>query len=182
MTLSIDALIDKLLGVEGGYSNNPADRGGPTNWGITEQVARAYGYAGDMRILPKATAAAIYRQRYWTRPGFDKVADRYPAVGAELFDTGVNMGPKTAAEFFQRALNALNRGAHDYGDMKVDGDLGPVTLLALDGFKRVRGAQGEKVLLAALNALQGERYLRLAEQSPSQETFLYGWLANRVAG
>ena len=41
-------------------------------------------------------------------------------------------------------------------------------------------ASGETVLLRALEALQGERYLRLAERRPANEAFLYGWLANRI--
>ena len=56
-----------------------------------------------------------------------------------------------------------------------------MTLAALDSFLEVRGAShGETVLLRALEALQGERYLRLAEKRPGNEAFLYGWLANRV--
>jgi hypothetical protein len=49
----------------------------------------------------------------------------------------------------------------------------------LKGFIARRGPGGEKVLLKAVEALQGERYLRLAEQRPANEAFLYGWLANR---
>jgi lysozyme family protein len=41
-------LIDALIDREGGYVNHPADRGGPTRYGITEAVARAHGYAGAM--------------------------------------------------------------------------------------------------------------------------------------
>ena len=178
--MSIDAMIDRLIGVEGGYSDNPNDAGGPTNFGVTQQVARAYGYQSDMRLLPRSTAAAIYRQRYWERPGFDKVADRYPRLAEEMFDTGVNMGPTVAAGFLQRALNGLNRQARDYPDLTVDGDLGPVTLADLDGYKRVRGADGERVLLIALNVLQGARYFDITEARPANESFLYGWLANRV--
>ena len=48
------------------------------------------------------------------RPGFDRVDPLAPGVAAELFDTGVNMGPAVAVAFVQRALNALNRGARDY--------------------------------------------------------------------
>ena len=55
------------------------------------------------------------------------------------------------------------------------------TLGALDAFLEVRGkAGGETVLLRAIEALQGERYLRLAERRPANEAFLYGWLANRI--
>lgn len=178
--MGIDQLLAGLLAVEGGYSNNPKDRGGPTNYGITEQEARAYGYLGDMRLMPKATALSIYKQRYWLRPGLDKIADRYPRVAAELFDTGVNMGVKRAGEFMQISLNALNREHADYPDIGVDGDMGPLTRLALDGYKAKRGAAGEAVLLKALDCLQGEKYIAITIANPSQETFLYGWLANRV--
>ena len=101
-------------------------------------------------------------------------------IAAELFDTGVNMGTGIAAGFLQRALNALNRAARDYPDIAVDREIGPRTLSALDGFLKARGKGGETVLLRAMEALQGERYIALAERRPSQEAFLYGWLANRV--
>jgi hypothetical protein len=55
------------------------------------------------------------------------------------------------------------------------------TLAALDAFLKLRGRRsGETVLLRALEALQGERYLGLAERRPANEAFLYGWLANRI--
>ena len=178
--MDVDELIDDVIGREGGYSNHPADRGGPTRWGITEAVARAHGFAGDMRALPREEAAAIYRRIYWLRPGFDRVAEIAPRIAAELFDTGVNMGPEVAAGFVQRALNALNRGASDYPDIAVDRRIGETTLAALRGFIARRGGSGEEVLLKAIEAHQGERYLRLAEQRPANEAFLYGWLANRL--
>lgn len=175
-----DALIDAVIDREGGYVNHPADRGGATCWGITEAVARAQGYAGAMRELPRDTAVSIYRRLYWQRPAFDQVARRAPMIAAELFDTGINMGAGTATGFLQRALNALNRAARDYPDIAIDREVGPRTLSALDAFLRVRGAGGETVLLRAMEALQGERYIALAERRPSQEAFLYGWLANRI--
>jgi lysozyme family protein len=179
--LDLDRLIDALIDREGGYVDHPADRGGPTCFGITEAVARAHGYAGAMRQLPREEAAAIYRRLYWTRPRFDQVSSRSPRIAAELFDTGVNMGPAVAATFLQRALTALNRNGRDYPDLVPDGRIGPATLAALDSFLAVRGgSSGQTVLLRALEALQGERYLRLAERRPANEAFLYGWLANRI--
>ena len=79
------------------------------------------------------------------------------------------------------ALNALNRNARDYPDVAADGRVGPQTLAALAGFLKARGAAGERVLLKALDALQGERYVALAEARPANEAYLYGWLAGRVA-
>ena len=177
----IDDLINGVIDREGGYVHHPADRGGATRWGITEAVARANGYAGDMRHFAREAAAVIYRRIYWQRPRIDDVAQRAPSIAAELFDTGVNMGPAVAVAFLQRALNALNRGARDYPDILLDGRIGPQTLGALDGFLATRGAAGETVLLKALEALQGERYVSLAERRPATEAFLYGWLANRRA-
>jgi lysozyme family protein len=179
--MDVDELIDELIEREGEFVSHPADRGGPTRYGITEAVARAHGYAGAMTQLPRDEAAAIYRRLYWLRPRFDQVAERAPRVAAELFDTGANMGPAVAATFLQRALTALNRGGKDFPDLVPDGRIGPATMAALDAFLKARGALGgETVMLRALEALQGERYLRLAEKRPANEAFLYGWLANRI--
>ena len=66
--VDVDQLIDGLIEREGGYVSNPADKGGPTCFGITEAVARANGYSGAMRQLPREGAAAIYKRLYWVRP------------------------------------------------------------------------------------------------------------------
>jgi lysozyme family protein len=179
--IDVDGLIEALVEREGGYVNNPADKGGPTCFGITEAVARANGYRGSMRQLPREEAVGIYKRLYWLRPRLDEVAKRSPQLAAELFDTGANMGPAVAVNFLQRALTALNRNGTDYADLVPDGRVGPQTLAALDAFLALRGiSSGETVLLRALEALQGERYLRLAERRPANEAFLYGWLANRI--
>lgn len=177
---NVDELIEEVIEREGGYVSHPADRGGATNWGVTEAVARRQGYTGEMRALPKSDAVAIYKRLYWLSPRFDAVAERAPALAAELFDTGINMGTGTATAFLQRALNALNREGKDYPDVKVDRQVGPATLAALDGFLRNRGKAAESVLLKAVEALQGAHYLNIAEARPSQEAFVYGWLANRI--
>lgn len=178
--MSLANLIDAILDREGGYVDHPADRGGPTCWGITQAVARAHGYTGDMRCLPISFAREVYRKRYWTEPGFDRVSVECEALAAELADTGVNMGPATAVTFLQRALNVLNRQARLYPDLVVDGRLGAVTLGALTRYIVHRGAEGKRVLLAAVNALQAVRYMEIAEAAPSQEAFVYGWLRERV--
>ena len=177
---NVDDLIEELIDREGGYVDHPADRGGPTCWGITQAVARRQGYMDDLRHLPQSDAAAIYKRLYWVAPGFDKVAITAARLAEELFDTGVNMGTGTATGFLQRALNALNRNGRDYGDLPVDRRVGPATLSALAAFFSIRGVSGETILLKAVEALQGAHYVRLAESRPSQEAFLYGWLANRI--
>ena len=176
----IDMMIDKVIKIEGDYSDHPADRGGPTRWGVTQAVARAHGYAGDMRHFPRDEAVSIYRRKYWLRPGFDRIAVHAPDIAAELFDTGINMGTATASGFLQRALNALNRNGRDYENISVDRIIGGNTLSALEAFVRKRGARGEAVLLKAIEALRGCRYIELAEKRPANQAFLYGWIANRI--
>jgi lysozyme family protein len=181
MTKMATQLVDEVIAREGGYSNHPADRGGPTNFGITEQVARAYGYKGDMRTLPRATAVDIYLKRYWSGPGFDKVATRDGALAAEMFDAGVNMGPARAGGFLQRALNLLNNEARSYPDIVVDGGIGPMTLASLDGYLKQRNTgEGRAVLLWLVRCFRTGRYAEIAEANKSQEVFLYGWVARQV--
>jgi lysozyme family protein len=178
--MDIDDLIEGVIAREGGFSDHPSDRGGQTNMGITAAVARANGYFGDMRALPRSLAETIYRRLYWEQPGYNFVATINWIIAAELFDTAVNMGVGTATGFLQRALNALNRNQKDYPDLKVDRVIGARTIAALRAYQALRGSSGGFVLLQALQALQGERYIELAENRPANEAFLYGWLANRI--
>ena len=178
--MSIETMLDALIGKEGGYSNHASDTGGETMWGITIAVARANGYAGPMRSMPRDTAKAIYRNKYFVLPGFASIALHSAAVAEELFDTGVNMGPAVGSTFLQRLLNGLNRQGRDYPDLKVDGDVGPATLRSLKAYLTKRGAEGERVLVKGLNALQGARYVALAEGRSENEDFLHGWLLHRA--
>lgn len=178
--MSIESMIDATIGKEGGYSNNPADRGGETMWGITERVARANGYHGPMRALPRERAVAIYRNEYAIKPGFAAVAEISAKVGEELFDSGVNLGQHTPAVWFQEWLNALNNQGKFYPDIAEDGDIGPATLSAFRSLLRARGADGETVMLKGLNCSQGERYKQIARGRAANETFVFGWLRTRV--
>lgn len=172
---------DRVVGVEGKYSNNPKDSGGPTMYGITEQVARANGYNDDMKEMPLSVARIIYRRRYWETLKLDMVFAISPAIAAELFDTGINCGIGVAGTFLQRSLNVLNREGRDYPDLNVDGGVGMVTVASLKSFIDKRGKAGEAVILKALNALQGSRYIELAEKRAKDEEFEFGWLLNRVS-
>lgn len=178
--MTIESMIDATIAREGGFVNHPADRGGATNYGITQAVARANGYSGDMRNLTREQAVAIYRSEYAIKPGFAAVEEIYPRVGEELFDTGVNMGPARPALWLQEWLNALNQGQRLGPDLKEDGKIGPATLTALRKLKEWRGTEGETRLLAALNGDQAVRYKQIAAANPSQRAFTYGWLGRAV--
>lgn len=173
-------LIDAVIQREGEFSDNPADKGGPTRWGITEAVARQSGFAGDMRALPRDFAVAIYTRRYINEPGFNKVLAVSSAIGEEMVDTGINMGASLPGPWLQRVLNALNQQARTFPDLVVDGDLGPATIAALRTIIQQRGADGETVIARALNCLQGARYLEITEGRQANEAFYFGWMLNRV--
>lgn len=180
--MNIDQFLNDLINREGGYVNIPADRGGPTKYGITEAVARQNGYKGHMKDLPLSLAKDIYRKQYWIQPRFDQVNAISPLVAEELLDTGVNCGVGFARPTLQRALNLLNnQGKGGWPDLAVDGIYGPATLRALKTFLAKRGKEGEKTLLKVLNILQGNRYIEIAERNPRQEQFFFGWITNRVA-
>lgn len=178
--MKIDDYISELIKREGGYVNNKADRGGPTKYGITEATARNSGYTGRMQDLPLSTAQTIYKLQYWTLPRFDRINTVSQAVAEELLDTGVNCGVPFTKPLLQRALNLLNNQGKLFADLEPDGVYGDKTINALASFLKLRGKQGEIVLVRMLNILQGKRYIEICERDPSQETFLYGWIANRV--
>lgn len=105
-----------LLGVEGGFVDHPKDPGGATRWGVTERVARANGYTGDMRVFPVEMAKDIYRRQYWDAVKADQLPE---ALRYAVFDAAVNSGPEQAAKWLQRAVGTV-----------VDGKIGPLTITA----------------------------------------------------
>ena len=154
--MNFDEAFDRLIGFEGGYVNDSRDPGGETMWGITRKVALQEGYQGDMHVLPRETAKAIYRRRYWDAV----MGDRLPeACRYTVFDAAVNSGPKQATQWLQRAV-----GVHD------DGTFGPLTL---DAVNKASGLQ-----LAVL--FTAER-LQFLTDLPTWGVFGRGW-ARRIAG
>lgn len=178
---NIDGVIDSILAAEGGYVNDPHDLGGETNFGITVMAAKANGYFGAMKDLPKSFARQVYVTKYWTEPSFDKIDMLSPTVARELCDTGVNCGLGFAKPLIQQALNLLNRQEADYKDIVEDGSLGAVTLAALGAYLAKRGKEGETVLVRVLNIMQGARYIEITKTKATNEAFFYGWVLNRVA-
>lgn len=98
MESDFDKAINFVLRWEGGYSDNPNDPGGETNWGISK---KAYPHL-DIKNLTKEEAIAIYHNDYWLRAGCNKLS--YP-IDIIVMDTAVNCGVKRALEF----LNITHR-------------------------------------------------------------------------
>lgn len=178
---TIPQILDEIVAVEGGYVNHADDLGGPTIFGITERIARKHGYRGRMQDMTREQAKAIYLAEFIRAPGFEAVHAVNPAIAAELIDTGVNMGTAYPCLWLQRCLNAFNDKGRLYPDIRVDGDVGPGTIAAIKAYLTKRDSRAVAVMLSALNSLQGARYVDVTEARAANESFTYGWFANRVS-
>lgn len=173
-------IINKIIKTEGGYVNDPNDSGGATNYGITIAVARAYGYKGDMRRLPRSMAFRIYSSQYWDKNKLTKIAFISTSIAAEVADTGVNLGTIGSAKIFQRTLNYFNYKL--FTELKVDGKIGRKSISALIAIVRRHGKKHdiESAILKILNALQGIHYVEIAERYRKNRKFSLGWALNRL--
>jgi len=109
--------LQRVLKDEGGYTNDPNDSGGPTNFGITIADYRKYinknGTAEDVKSMSVDEAKIIYKARYWDALGCDKLPS---GVDYTCFDYGVNSGlgrPRKALQRFKslsgtQLIDAIN--------------------------------------------------------------------------
>src|SRR5215467_5362605 len=112
MKSSYDICLRGALAHEGGYTNNPADPGGPTNFGITLADYRKYvksnADAADIRAMKVEDAKTIYREKYWNAQRCDEL----PAgVDYAVFDYGVNSGIGRSGKVLRRALKLSDRSS-----------------------------------------------------------------------
>ena len=124
---TFDACLTLVLGAEGGFANDPRDRGGATNYGITLATLAEWRRSRDpsatvtadhVRDLKVEEAKEIYRSRYWNVLRCD---DLPKGVDLLVFDFGVNAGPARSAKILQEVLG-----------VEQDGSIGPVTLNGLN--------------------------------------------------
>jgi lysozyme family protein len=160
MKENFDASFARIIKSEGGYVNDPLDRGGETNLGVTIGAWGAYLnrdiQPGEMKLLTQDTVKPFYRSMYW-----DKVKGDDLPVGVDyaVFDFAVNAGVGRAAKFLQRAVGVVDDGIIGSGTLGQVAKTDPSNLL--ENF-----------------ANQKQRfYNRLADTNPSQQKFLKGWLA-----
>ncbi len=114
--MNFDECFAALIAHEGGFADLENDPGGKTRFGVTEAVARAAGYGGDMRELPLSLAKAIYRSQYWDAVRGDELPD---GIRYYVFDAAAASGVRQSILWLQRALGVA-----------ADGVLGPVTIAA----------------------------------------------------
>ena len=159
--------MDFLFSAEGGYGNNTADRGGETNYGISDKrdgVADGLtDVDGDgkpdtaIKQLSKQQASKIYYRDYWLAAHCDEIAVAAPKLSIVLMDAAVNHGVGTAKRLLQRAAQ-----------VKEDGVIGPKTI----GVIALRG----DVLAGILLDVRESYYRAIVKTDPAQGRFLRGWL------
>jgi lysozyme family protein len=173
-----------VLDFEGGYSNDPADRGGETNYGITYNTlndAKNKGWIPfnvTIQNIQLEHAKIIYKKGYWDVVQADSLPHPLDLI---MFDSAVNHGPGAAVKLLQKSLNALLR----YTELKVDGIIGPLTLRAINDYVGLGSTPGtppnSNIRYLCIDVLLNrvELYSSIVNSNKSQEKFLKGWL-NRV--
>lgn len=154
---TFERAIEVVLAHEGGYSDHPADRGGPTNYGLSSRANPDV----DIEALTRDEAVEIYWSRYWTGKHYDLLPER---IAVKVFDLAVNMGHSPAVCCLQRALRAV--GQH----VTVDGLVG----------RETAGAAAMLCELAVISALRSEaagEYRVLLVRNPTLSPFASGWLS-----
>jgi len=192
--------VDELLGIEGGLSDDPVDRGGTTKYGISLRFLVAAGAfdddkdgkadfdldmdgdidGADVRMLTVQDARYLYLRHFWQPLG----AESFPVpIGEMLFDQAVNGGLVAAKKMLQRAINQCLMIARDkMGSNSApallddDGALGTLSREALDwvlGYS----ALGMTPLVMAYRDAVRQRYRQIVARLPAQKKYLRGWLA-----
>lgn len=151
------AAIDFVLANEGGYVNDPDDRGGETNFGISK---RSYPSL-DIAKLTREQAIDIYKRDYWR---FDQLRDQ--ALATKLFDMSVLTSPKRAVQLFQSSICSCGH------ILPVDGLWGPRTIAAANAIP------ADELLNTFIQEVKNY-FGRLILQTPSNAKFYHGW-CNRI--
>lgn len=164
MSKNFENAFEKLIGLEGGYVNDPDDKGGETKFGISK---RSYPYV-NIKDLTLEEAQVIYKRDFW-----DKFkGDLLPfSVAEELFELSVNVGAFRATFILQTTINLLNRNEASYKDVRVDGRFGEKTFESL---KLCIKENKEDLIFNLLNILQGAHYIELMINEPVYEKYI-GW-------
>lgn len=172
---AINRMIDRIIDAEGStYVNHPADKGGPTRWGVTQEtLSRCRGTncsIADVKALTREEAVEIFREHYYLAPKINLL----PAtLQPQLFDMSVNHGPGGAVKMLQDAANTCAKKC-GVGGCTVDGMIGPQTIGVVSN---VCQELGDVAVNNALLERRLKKYEDIVEANPSQAVFSKGWKA-----
>lgn len=178
-----------VLRFEGGYSNDPADRGGETNYGITIGTLKSAFSSGivshtNIKNLSNKDVYNIYKKMYWNVSKCDFLPDKIDVI---IFDIAVNSGNGRAGRMLQELINECSNFK-----LVVDGAIGPKTLAACDSvFKAINQEVPDlsktylfDSLVERLFMKRVEFYDALTDGSTTREInnrkFYRGWIHQRV--
>lgn len=153
-----DICLTFVLRAEGGYSDDPVDRGGATNFGIVQRTYDVYRTRAGLPLqsvhfITALETGVIYANDYW----IPSIANECPAgLDLAMFDSAVQHGPGRAVKFLQLALG-----------IKDDGAAGPLTIVAMRA-----AAPG---LVQAVIDRRRAFYAAIIANDPSQQKFAHGW-------
>ena len=162
-----------ILRREGGFVDHPADRGGPTNFGITAATLGDWCGLGrpasreEVKALTEREARKIYTQRYLTDTGFAQIPNA--KLRDLLLDCAVHHGPRRAAVWLQEAVGVT-----------ADGKVGPRTVEAVTDYGRRDQGRRRRPLQAVILAKRLVFLGELITKDPKQAVFAKGWMV-RVA-
>ncbi len=163
---NFEEAIKGVLEIEGGYVNHPNDKGGPTNFGITQATLSAFRGKSvsveDVKNLTIFEAKQIYKKNYWDAANLDKFDSQL--IADVVFDQGVNRGVSTAVKNLQESYNATSRTK-----LAIDGKVGPKTLAAVN-------STNELILAASFLKDAQLDYATIVANNPSQRVFIRGWI------
>ncbi len=167
--------LNLVLKYEGGYVNDPLDKGGETNRGITIGALNAAKKQGivpfDITIKDLThdleSVRRIYDINYYKKSKSNLMS--HPLAFAH-FDASVNHGVGNAARFIQRTLNTFGNS------LAVDGAIGPLTIAALE---KTLAVVELDVIVKVYCDIRKSFYDAIVANNPSQQKFYRGWM-NRL--
>lgn len=174
--MTIKQMIADIIAKEGGYVNHPADKGGPTNHGITAMSYAEYfkchmdAVTIDMiKAITPPVAEKIYYTLYFVRPNIVSLPELIQPI---MLDMAVNHGRRGSIKILQKALVA-----DGYSFSQPDGIIGERTLAA--AAKAVTQI-GQNFITSLVNC-RIACYDEIIENDPSQAVFRNGWIARAEA-
>lgn len=159
--------MDRVFLHEGGYVDDPSDKGGATKYGISLRFYKAEidenATKETIKNLKPYEAEEIYYKHFWVRYSYGFLPYE---IGIKMFDMAVNMGGRRAGKLLQKAVNQLLEQSMK---VKVDGIVGNKTRSAINCVLVDQ-------LLECLREEQRKFYKAIVRKDPSQRRFLNGWL------